>query len=193
MVDREKKASKSAPLGARMRSALGKVRTQGAASLRGVGRSVAEAGDRLKHTQTGERLGAAVEARRALKKAADAQRRGNPALAYRILESETQERPDDPKVVGAFWSAALACERVEEAAPSMQHVIRALAGAGKAEQAAELWRELRGGSPSTLVDPSALVRIALVLESAGRVDQVAEALRDAVADGLTAVFGSPTS
>lgn len=180
MVDREKKAPKSAPLGARMRSALGKVRTQSAASLRGVGRSVAEAGDRLKHTQTGERLGAAVEARRALKKAADAQRRGNPALAYRILESEARERPEDPKVVGAFWSAALTCERVEDAAPAMQHVIRALAGAGKAEQAAELWSELRGGSPSTLADPSALVRIALVLESAGRVDQVAEALRDAV-------------
>jgi hypothetical protein len=171
-----------------MRSALGKVRTQSAASLRGVGRSVAEAGDRLKHTQTGEKLGAAVEARRALKKAADAQRRGNPALAYRILESEAQERPDDPKVVGAFWSAALACERVEDAAPAMQHVIRALAGTGKPEQACELWNELRGGLPSALVDPSALVRIALVLESAGRADQVAEALRDAVNplnDGLS--------
>jgi hypothetical protein len=163
-----------------MRNALGKVRTQGAASLRGVGRSVAEAGDRLKHTQTGERLGSAVEARRALKKAADAQRRGNPALAYRILETEAQERPDDPKVVSAFWGAALACERVEDAAPAMQHVIRTLAGAGKAEQAAELWNELRGGLPSALADPSALVRIALALESAGRVEPMAEALRDAV-------------
>jgi hypothetical protein len=163
-----------------MRNALGKVRTQGAASLRGVGRSVAEAGDRLKHTQTGERLGSAVEARRALKKAADAQRRGNPALAYRILETEVQERPDDPKVVGAFWSAALACERIEDAAPAMQHVIRALAGTGKAEQAAELWNELHGGLPSALADPSALVRIALALESAGRVEPMTEALRDAV-------------
>ena len=180
MDDREKKASQSAPLGARMRSALGKVRTQSAASLRGVGRSVAGAGDRLKHTQTGERLGAAVEARRALKKAAEAQRRGNPALAYRILESEVGERPDDAKVVGAFWSAALACERAEDASPSVQHIIRALAGAGKADQAAEMWNELRGALPSALVDPSALVRMALALESAGRADQVVEALRDAV-------------
>jgi hypothetical protein len=180
MDDRDQKASQPAPLGARMRSALGKVRTQSAASLRGVGRSVAGAGDRLKHTQTGERLGAAVEARRALKKAAEAQRRGNPALAYRVLESEVGERPDDAKVVGAFWSAALACERAEDAAPSMQHVIRALAGAGKADQAAEMWNELRGALPSALADPGALVRIALALESAGRADQVVEALRDAV-------------
>jgi tetratricopeptide (TPR) repeat protein len=180
MDDRDNKASRSAPLGARMRSALGKVRTQGAASLRGVGRSVAGAGDRLKHIQTGERLGAAVEARRTLKKAADAQRRGNPALAYRILESEVGERPDDAKLVGAFWSAALVCERAEDAAPSMQHIIRALAGAGKPDQALELWNELRGALPSALVDPSALVRMALALESAGRADQMAEALREAV-------------
>jgi tetratricopeptide (TPR) repeat protein len=121
-----------------------------------------------------------VEARRTLKKAADAQRRGNPALAYRILESEVGERPDDAKLVGAFWSAALVCERAEDAAPSMQHIIRALAGAGKADQALELWNELRGALPSALVDPSALVRMALALESAGRADQMAEALREAV-------------
>jgi hypothetical protein len=180
MGDPDKKTSRSGPLGARMRSALGKVRAQGAASLRGVGRSVAEAGDRLKHTQTGERLGSAVEARRALKKAADAQRRGNPALAYRILEGEVRERPDDAKVVAAFWSAALLCERAEDAAPAVQHVIRALAGAGKSEQAAELWNELRGPMPSALVDPGALVRMASALESAGRADQMAEALREAV-------------
>ncbi|HEY5656321.1 MAG TPA: hypothetical protein VIY27_00885 [Myxococcota bacterium] len=180
MSDRKKEASRSAPLAERMRSALGKVREQGAASLRGVGRSVAEAGDRLKHTQAGERLGAAVEARRALKKAADAERRGNPALAYRILESEVRERPDDPKVVVSFWSAALACERAEDAAPAMQHVIRTLAGAGKTDQAAELWIELRSARPSALVDPSALVRIAQTLESAGRMEPLKEALRDAV-------------
>jgi hypothetical protein len=156
------------------------VRTQGAASLRGVGHSVAEAGDRLKHTQAGERLGAAVEVRRVLKKAVDAQRRGNPALAYRILEPEVRERPDDAKLVGAFWSAALACERAEDAAPAMQHIIRVLAGAGMPDHAAELWSELRGALPSALVDPSALVRVAPALQSAGRPDQVAEALRDAV-------------
>ena len=180
MDDSEERDSGSAPLGARVRSALGVVRQQSAASLRGVRRSAAEATDRLKSTQTAERLGAAVETRRVIKKAAEAQRRGNHPMAYRLLESEVRENPDDARVVSAFWSAALACERAEDAVPALLRIIRRLASTGEPERAAELWLELRDASPSALVDPSSLVRIAAALEADGRSEQVTLALREAV-------------
>jgi hypothetical protein len=180
MDDRDERDSGSSPLGARVRSALGLVREQGAASLRGVRRSAAEATDRLKSTQAAERLGAAVETRRVIKKAADAQRRGNHPMAYRLLESEVRENPDDARVVTAFWSAALACERAEEAVPALLRIIRKLASTGEPERAAELWLELREASPSALVDPSSLVRMVPALEADGRAEQVALALREAM-------------
>jgi len=180
MGDHKEGKPRSSPLGARMRNALGQVRQQSAASLRGVRRSVAVAGERLKHTQTAERLGAEVEIRRAIKKAADAQERGNHALAYRLLEPEIEAWPEDARVVLAFWNAALACEQVEKAVAPMLHTIRALAGAGEPERAAALWVELRGAIPSAHVEPSALVRIAAALLEEGKAEQAVEALRDSL-------------
>jgi hypothetical protein len=180
MADHDERDSGSTPLGARVRSALGVVRQQGAASLRGVRRSAAEATDRLKSTQAAERLGAAVETRRVVKKATEAQRRGNHPMAYRLLESEVRENPDDARVITAFWSAALACERAEDAVPALLRIIRKLASTGEPERAAELWLELRDASPAALVDPSSLVRMVPALEADGRLEQVALALREAV-------------
>jgi hypothetical protein len=180
MAEREEKGSRSAPLGARMRGAFGAVRRRGEASLRGVRRSAAGAADRLKQTQTAERLGAKVDSWRIVKKAADAQGRGNHAMAYRLLEPEVRDNPDDPRVVAAFWRAALACDRAEDAVPAMVRVIRKLAGGDKPERAAELWIELRGVSNTTLLDPTSLVRIAQALEARGGADQVVAALREAV-------------
>ena len=180
MADREEKDSRSALLGARMRSAVGVVRRRGEASLRGVRRSAADAADRLKHTQTAERLSTKVESWRTVKKAVDAQRRGNHAMAYRLLEPEVRDNPDDPRVVAAFWSAALACDRAEDAIPAMVRVIRKLAGGDKSEHAAELWIELRSVSDTTLLDPPSLVRIAQALEADAGSDQSVAALREAV-------------
>jgi tetratricopeptide (TPR) repeat protein len=180
MDDHDERDSGSKPFGARVRSALGAVRQQGAASLRGVRRSAAGATDRLKSSQAAERLGAAVEIRRVVKKAADAQQRGNHPMAYRLLEPEVRENPDDARVVVAFWQAALACERADDAVPAVLRIIRKLASTDKAEQAAELWLELRDAAPSALVDPGALVRIASALEAEGRLEQVTLALREAV-------------
>jgi len=180
MADREEKNSRSALLGARMRSAVGVVRRQGEASLRGVRRSAADAADRLKHTQTAERLSTKVESWRTVKKAVDAQRRGNHAMAYRLLEPEVRDNPDDPRVVIGFWSAALACERAEDAVPAMVRVIRKLAGGDNSERAAELWIELRGASETTLLDPTSLVRIAQALEANASSDLAVAALREAV-------------
>jgi hypothetical protein len=115
-----------------------------------------------------------------IKKAADAQRRGNHPMAYRLLEPEVRGNPDDARVVVAFWNAALACERADDAVPAVLRIIRKLASTDKPEQAAELWLELRHAAPSTLVDPSTLVRIALALEAEGRSEQVTLALREAV-------------
>jgi hypothetical protein len=180
MEDHDEKESRSSLIGARVRGALGVVRQQGAASLRGVRRSAAEAAERLKTTETAERLGAAVEIRRSIKKAADAQRRGNHAMAYRLMEAEVRAEPDDPRVVAAFWSAALACERIDDAVPAMLHMIRTLAVSGNPEHAAEMWLELRAAAPSALADPSSLVRIAAVLQTGASSEHIVPALRDAV-------------
>jgi len=180
MADREEKESRSAPLAARARSALRGVRRQGEASLRGVRRSAAGITDRLKRIQTAERLGAKVESWRIVKKAADAQGRGNHAMAYRLLEPEVRDNPHDPRVVAAFWRAALACDRAEDAVPAMLGVIRNLAGGDNAGRAAELWVDLRSASDTTLLDPACLVRIAQALEANARSDQAVAALREAL-------------
>jgi chemotaxis protein histidine kinase CheA len=180
MDDHDERDSRTTPLGARVRNALGAVREQGAASLRGVRRSAAGATDRLKSTPAGERLSAAVETRRVVRKATEAQRRGNHPMAYRLLEPEVRENPDDARLVTAFWSAALACERVEDAVPALLRIIRKLASTGEPERAAELWLELRDAAPSALVDPSSLVRMVPALEADGRSEQVTQALREAV-------------
>jgi len=180
MEEHEAKGSRAAALRARMRDAVAGVRRQGAASLRGVRRQAAEATDRLKSTAAAERLGSAVESWRLIKKASDAQQRGNHAMAYRLLEPEARANPDDARLVAAFWSAALACERHRDAVPAMQRIIRTLAAGGKPERAAELWLELRSVTPEAPVDPGALVRIAPVLAEIATPEQVVAALREAV-------------
>ena len=101
-------------------------------------------------------------------------------MAYRLLEPEVRDNPDDPRVVVAFWSAALACERTEDAVPAMVRAIRKLAGGDNSERAAELWIELRGASDTTLLDPTSLVRIAQALEANASSDLAVAALREAV-------------
>jgi hypothetical protein len=180
MADHDEKSSRSSQLRERVRNTLGEVRRQSADSLRGVRRSVASAKDRLKSTEAAEQLGAAVELRRLIKKATDAQRRGNYAMAYRLLEPAVGEKPEEPKLVVAFWSAALACERAEDAAPALAGIIRKLAGSGKPERAAQLWMELREALPSSVVDPNALVRMVPALLGEGLPDQAVEALQETV-------------
>jgi len=167
-------------VGPRLRGAAERLRLQGAASLRGLRRSAASTSDRLRRTSAGERLGEAVETRRLLKKAEDAQRRGNASMAYRLLEPEARARPDDVRVVTGFWRAALACERAEDAVPALGHVIRRLAATGGVAAAAELWVELHETVPSARVDPGALVRITPAIRSGPRADLAGAALRDAV-------------
>ena len=163
----EDSKSERGSIGSRFRGVLGQVRQKGAASLREVQRSakagVNEAGQRLKHGQ--EAVGAAVEIRRVIKQAQDALRRGNAPLAYRALEEELERRGDDPKLVLAFWEAALACERASDAVPVMKRLIRKLAP-GNPARAAELWLELGAGAPdpaAARMDPGSLVRLAPAL------------------------------
>ena len=181
MKDPKEGGSPSAKLGTLVRKAAAQVRERGEVSLQGVRRSVSEAGDRLKSSQASRQMGSAVESWRLIKKAADAQRRGNHAMAYRLLEPKVQAEPDDARLVVAFWGAALACDRTADAVPFMTGTIRRLAGGGKPERAAELWTELRSAVPSARVDPSALVRIAETLEAGGGRDLLVQALRDAAA------------
>lgn len=170
----------SGPLKGRLGSALGKARERSQESLRDLGRTVSALGDRLKRTPAAERLNAAVDARLVVRKAADAQRRGNDAMAYRLLEPLARERPDDVQVVVAFFATARACARADEAAPALVHIVRALASAGKTERAAELWYELHECAPETLLDPGSLVRIVPALQEGSHPEAIVAALRDAV-------------
>ena len=179
MDDRNGGGSHSAKLGALVRKAAAGARQRGEVSLRGVRRSVAEAGDRLKSSQASRQMGSAVDSWRVIKKAADAQRRGNHGLAYRLLEPKVRENPSDVRLVVALWGAALACDRAEDVGSFMIGIIRRLASSGKPNRAAELWMELRGAVPSARVDPSALVRIAETLEAGGQRELLVQALRDA--------------
>lgn len=169
MEDHDEHSSPSNPLRARVRD-----------TLAGVRRSAAEATDRLKSTAAAERLGSSVESWRQIKKASNAQRRGNHAMAYRLLEPEVRANPDDARLVVAYWSAALACERPGDAVPALQRIIRKLASGGKPERAAELWLELHSAAPDARVDPGALVRLMPALVDRAEPEQVVEALREAV-------------
>lgn len=184
-IDEEREVQKAGPDKERPGGALGRARERSVESLRGLGRSVAGVGSRLKHTPVAERLNAAVDTRRVIRKAADAQRRQNHAMAYRLLEPVARDRPDDPQVIVAFWSAARACERADEAAPALVRTLRELTIAGKPERAAKLWCELHEVSPATLLDPGSLVRIVPALKESSSPDAVVAALRDAVDEGNT--------
>ncbi|MBW2288023.1 MAG: hypothetical protein JRG90_09380 [Deltaproteobacteria bacterium] len=169
MDDHDEHSSASNPLRARMRD-----------TLAGVRRTAVEATDRLKSTAAAERLGSSVDSWRVVKKAASAQRRGNHAMAYRLLEPEVRANPDDARLVAAYWSAALACERIPDAVPAMQRIVRTLAIGGKVEQAAELWLELHSVAPDARIGPGTLVRIVPVLAETAEAEQVVVALREAV-------------
>jgi hypothetical protein len=180
MEDRDEKDGRLARLGALARRKTHEVGRRTRDSLQGVGRSVAEVGDRLKSSPATQQVGAAVDSWRLVKKATEAQRRGNHAMAYRLLEPKVHEDPSDTRTVLAFFHAAVACERADDAAPFMTGVIRGLVREDKAGRAAELWTELHAAVPSAHVDPAALVRIAEVLEAEGAAEGALEALRDAV-------------
>jgi hypothetical protein len=180
MDDRDEHSSPSNPLSARVRDTFAGVRRHGADSLRGFRRTAAEATDRLKSTAAAERLGSSVDSWRLIKKASSAQRRGNHAMAYRLLEPEVRSNPDDARLVAAYWSAALACERPGDAVAAVQPIIRKLASGGKPERAAELWLELHSAVPDARVDPGALVRIVPALAARATPEQVVDALREAV-------------
>jgi hypothetical protein len=188
MDDHDENDSASNPLRTRVRDTLAGVRRHGADSLRGFRRNAAEATDRLKSTAAAERLGSSVEHWRLIKKATNAQQRGNHAMAYRLLEPEVRENPDDARLVAAYWSAALACERADDAVPAVQRIIRQLASSGKPERAAELWLEMHAVAPDARVDPGALVRMVPALTELAAPEQVVDALREAVHpdnDGLS--------
>jgi hypothetical protein len=160
-----------APAGGKTRGeARGSLRGAGSAALRGllrardrVARALGSAAGRLKETDTGERLNAALEVRRAIKRAEAAHARGNPAMAFRLLEEELRARPGEEKLTVAFWRTCVALERAPEAADGLLHVIRKHASAGDLPGAASLWSELMDVVPDARADAGTLLRIVPVL------------------------------
>ncbi len=146
------------------------------------------AADRLKHTETGERLNAVLETRRTIKRAEAARARGNAPMAFRLLDEALRAEPDNEKLTVAFWRTCVVLGRGAEAADGVLHVIRRKTAEGEIEEAANLWSELVAVVPEARADAGSLVRIALLLQEANR-EQAVKALRAALdpqTPGLTA-------
>jgi hypothetical protein len=176
------------------RRARESLRGAGSAALRGLLRArervtdaLGSAAGRLKESDTGERLNAALEVRRAIKRAEAAHARGNPAMAYRLLEEELRARPGDEKLTLSFWHTCVALERGAEAAEGILRVIRRRASQGELAGAASLWSELMDVVPGARADAGTLVRIVPVLHEIDR-ERAVRALRaalDPATPGLT--------
>jgi len=146
------------------------------------------AADRLKRTETGERLNAVVETRRTIKRAEAARARGNAPMAFRLLEEALRAEPENEKLAVAFWRTCVALGRGAEAADGVLHVIRRKTAEGAIEEAAALWSELVDVVPEARVDAGSLVRIALLLHETDP-ERAVKALRAALdpqTSGLTA-------
>jgi hypothetical protein len=148
----------------RARGQLERAGAAGLGQLRRTGSRVAEsvgtAAERLKESPTAEKLGAAVEARRALRRASEAEAAGDFAAAFALLASEMRDDCADPRLARAFLRAAVACERPAEAAPPMLRAIRGLASRGDVATAATDWEALFAAAPKSRADARTLLRIA---------------------------------
>lgn len=176
----------------RARASLSRASAEGMDGLRRTRGRVSEAlgtaAERIAETETGERLKGAIDTQRVIKRALDAQARGNTPMAYRLLEEKHRERPEDEKLALAFWNIAASNERAEEGAPAVLRVLRSRASRGELEETAKLWLELVAAVPGVRFDAGSLIRIVPVLEEMDH-DKAVAALRlalDQRNSGLTA-------
>jgi hypothetical protein len=190
-VDEDGKRSRAGSAFARARDKLRAAGVGSADRLRRTTNRVAgalgSAAERIRETPAAEKLGAALETRRVVKRAAEARQRGNLPMAYRLLEAELRERPGDPRVVAALWDTALASGRQAEVVDSVLPVIRGLAASEGAE-AARLWVEVVTALPDVRADAGSLVRLVPVLLEGDDMQWPVLALRHALdpgASGLT--------
>ena len=119
--------------------------------------------DRLKESDTGERLTSALQTRRVIKRAQAAHSRGNAPMAFRILEAEIRSKPDDDKLAIAFWRTCELLTRAPDAADALLRVIRRRIAHGDLEDASKLWIELVGVVPAARADAGCLIRMIPVL------------------------------
>lgn len=136
------------------------------AALRGLQRSrervtgaLDSAAGRFKGSDTGERLNAAHQTRRMIKRADAAHSRGNSPMAFRLLEAEIRSKPDDEKLAIAFWRTCVSLNRAPDAADGLLRAVRGRIARGDLEQAASLWIELAGVVPEARVDAGSLIRM----------------------------------
>ncbi len=164
----------------------GVLRSAGSATLRRLrqtreraGYALGSAAKRVKESEAGERLSAALETRRVLKKAEAAHARGNPAMAHRLLDKELRAKPSDEQLAVAFWRTCVVLERGPDASAPLMRVIRRLAAAGNFDEAANLWCDLMDVVVDARADAGTLIRIASVLRER-RSDRAVHALRAAL-------------
>jgi hypothetical protein len=143
------------------------------------GHALGSTAKKLKESEAGERLSAALETRRVLKKAQAAHARGNPSMAHRLLATELQAKPTDERLVVAFWRTCVVLQRGSEASEPLMRVIRRQAASGDLDEAARLWCELIDAVVDARIDAGTLIRIAIVLRDHAP-DRAVHALRAAI-------------
>lgn len=122
----------------------------------------------------------------ALDEAREAEDRGEPLEAWRLLSDALRQERGNLALGGALWELAVRMKRGAEVAPFGQRLIRSEIQSGAFESALTHWRELRAAAPRA-VDVAASIRLA---EEALRRDWKEDA-RDVIR-GAVEVLGDET-
>lgn len=182
-MDEEQSRSRGQDLLRRARASLVRASEKSADGLRRtrdvVSEALGSAAERIRESEAGERLKATLDTQRVIKRASDAQARGNAPMAFRLLEEEWRAKPHDEKLALAFWNAAAAAGRGPEAADAVIALVRRRASRGELEAAAGLWIVLVAEVPEARLDAGSLVRMIPALEELDR-ERAIDALRRAV-------------
>jgi membrane associated rhomboid family serine protease len=114
-----------------------------------------------------------------VEEAARSRAAGDVEGAFAVLEAESRQRPDDPDVAVAFWDAAVALQRPDDAAPALARAIRRLSAGETLPSALGYWVELTRLVPGAVVDPATLLRFVPRLRADKREGEASRALRAA--------------
>lgn len=118
-----------------------------------------------------------------LERALDCERDGRPDEAWRLIEQEVTNRPDNQDAVLYWWSLACKAGREREVAPHFVGVIRGELQSGHADLAWQHWQELRHRHPGHQTPPALRVALAeMLLTEPDATSAIAELLATARAE-----------
>jgi membrane associated rhomboid family serine protease len=125
-----------------------------------------------------------------LDRALEAREAGRTEEAFELLASEVARHPDDRDASLAFWDAATAVGRPEQAVEPLARVLRGEVSSGQRELAVQHWRELTQRVPDYELEAPVEVRITGMLIQAGEHDLAAFSAQRVLDGSCGAVSGA---